>query len=124
MGAKILVADDSQVISGFIADYLAMNGHAVTVVDDGVKLLLQAGKIHPDLIITDIEMPGGYGSTAYLELQKDEKTKNIPVIFISAHPVASFIPDAPSTRYIQKPIDLKKLSEFVAELLPLGGYRP
>ena len=124
MGATILVADDSEDISSFLADHLTMMGHAVTIVDDGAKLLLQAAEIHPHLIITDIQMPGAFGSTAYLSLQKDEKTKKIPVIFISAHPVKSFIPDTPSTRYIQKPIDLKKLSEFVTQLLPLGGYRP
>ena len=124
MGAKILVAEDSEEIAGFIADHLAMMGHAVTVVDDGVKLLHQAVEINPHLIVTDIQMPGGFGSTAYLALKKDEKTKNIPVIFISAHPVESFIPDTPSTRYIEKPLDLKKFSKLVAELLPLGGYRP
>ena len=124
MGAKILVAEDNENISSFLADHLSMMGHAVTVVDDGVKLLLQADGIRPHLIITDIQMPGGLGSTAFQSLQKDEKTKHIPVIFISARPEESFIPDAPSIRYIQKPLDLKKFAEFVDELLPLGGYRP
>lgn len=124
MGAKILVADDNKDISSFLSDHLTMMGHAVTVVDDGVTLLLQVGAARPHLIITDIQMPGAFGSTAYLALQNDEKTKSIPVIFVSAHPAESFIPDTPSTRYIQKPLDLQKLSKFIDELLPLGGYRP
>ena len=124
MGAKILIADDSEEISSFLADQLNTLGHAVTVVDDGVKLLFKAAEIRPNLIITDIQMPGGFGSTAYVSLQSDEKTKNIPVIFVSAHPVESFIPNTPSTRYIEKPIDLKKFARYVDELLPLGGYRP
>ena len=124
MGARILVAEDSEAISSFLADHLTTMGHTVTVVDDGVKLLRQAGEIRPHLIITDIQMPGSSGSSAYLSLQKDEKTKGIPAIFISAHPAESLAPDTPSTRYLQKPIDFKKFAKFVAELLPLGGYRP
>ena len=124
MGARIIVADDSPEIASFLSEHLTMMGHEVTVVHDGAKLLLAAAKAPPHLIITDIQMPGGFGSTAYLALQKDAKTKDIPVIFVSAHPVESFIPEAPSTRYVQKPLDLKKFTRFVDELLPLGGYRP
>jgi CheY-like chemotaxis protein len=122
VGATILVADDNQQIADLLAERLAMSGHKISLVHDGVELVRRAAEIRPHLIITDVQMPGGFGSTAFLELQKDEKTKGIPVIFISAHPIADFMPDSPSVRYVPKPIDFKKLSEVVVELLPLGGY--
>ena len=123
MSAHILVADDCKEISSFLADYLAMMGHVVTVVDNGANLLSQAIARRPHLIITDIQMPGGSGSSAYLSLQQDEATRNIPFIFISAHPADRWSPDTLSTRSVQKPLDHEKLSRFIAELLPLGGYR-
>jgi FixJ family two-component response regulator len=72
-------------------------------------------------------MPGAYGSSAYQVLQKDAATKNIPVIFISAHSkekLASLLPNDSKTRFIQKPMNLETLYELIKELLPLGGYCP
>ena len=72
-------------------------------------------------------MPGAYGSSAYQVLQKNVNTKNIPVIFISAHSyekLAKILPNDPKTRFLQKPLDLKTLDALIAELLPMGGYCP
>ena len=95
-----------------------MAGHQVTVVDDGVKLFAAATEILPHLVITDIQMPGGFGSAAYTALRKDERTKSVPVVFISAHPADSFMPNDPLVRFIEKPVDLNKLNLIIAELLP------
>ncbi len=127
MIAQILVADDNPDITGLLEDYLSSKGNRVIVVNDGYQLAQKAGEHRPHLIITDIQMPGAYGSSAYLVLQKDEATKNIPVIFISAHSrekLAKLLPNDPKTRFIQKPMNLASLYEMIKELLPLGGYCP
>lgn len=127
MIAQILVADDNLDITGLLNDYLTGKGNRVIVVNDGYQLAQKAGEHRPHLIITDIQMPGAYGSSAYQVLQKDEYTKNIPVIFISAHPyekLAKILPQDSKTRFVQKPLNLGKLSELIMELLPLGGYCP
>jgi CheY-like chemotaxis protein len=108
-------------------DYLSSKGNRVIVVNDGYQLAEKAGEHQPHLIITDIQMPGAYGSSAYLVLQKDAATKNIPVIFMSAHSkekLAKLLPNDPKTRFIQKPMDLNTLYAMITELLPLGGYCP
>lgn len=127
MIAQILVADDNLDITGLLNDYLTGKGNRIIVVNDGYQLAQKAGEHRPHLIITDIQMPGAYGSSAYQVLQKDEYTKNIPVIFISAHPyakLAKILPNDPKTRFVQKPLNLTKLYELIMELLPLGGYCP
>jgi len=127
MIAQILLADDNPDITGLLNDYLTMKGHRVIVVNDGFALSQKATEHQPHLIITDIQMPGAYGSSAYQVLQKDPKTKGIPVIFMSAHSyekLAKILPNDPKTRFVQKPMDLKKLDALIAELLPLGGYCP
>jgi CheY-like chemotaxis protein len=125
--AQILIADDNPDITGLLGEYLSARHHRVIVVNDGYQLSQKAGEHRPHLIITDIQMPGAYGSSAYQVLQKDEYTKNIPVIFMSAHSyekLQKILPNDPKTRFIQKPMDLAKLDALIAELLPLGGYCP
>ncbi|MBI4060350.1 MAG: response regulator [Elusimicrobia bacterium] len=127
MIAQILVADDNSDITGLLHEYLSGKGNRVIVVNDGYQLAQKAGEHRPHLIITDIQMPGAYGSSAYQVLQKDAATKNIPVIFMSAHSyekLAKLLPSDPKTRFIQKPMNLDALYDMIKELLPLGGYCP
>ena len=71
MIAQILIADDNPDITGLLSDYLSTKGNRVIIVNDGYQLAEKAGEYRPHLIITDIQMPGAYGSSAYLVLQKD-----------------------------------------------------
>ena len=127
MIAQILIADDNTEITGLLDDYLSSKGNRVIVVNDGYQLVQKAGEHRPHLILADIQMPGAYGSSAYQVLQKDDATKNIPVIFMSAHShekLAKLLPNDPKTRFVQKPMNLEVLYDLIKELLPLGGYCP
>lgn len=127
MIAQILVADDNTDITGLLKDYLSGKGNRVIVVNDGYQLSQKAGEHRPHLILTDIQMPGAYGNSAYQVLQKDDATKNIPVIFMSAHPfekLSKLLPQDPKTRFVQKPLNLDQLYDLIKELLPMGGYCP
>ena len=127
MIAQILLADDNADIGALLTEFLTQKGHRVITVSDGVALAQKAAEHVPHLIITDIKMPGSYGSSAYEVLQKDSKTNKIPIIFMSAHTedkLSSLLPKDPKTRFLRKPVDLDRLYATIAELLPLGGYAP
>ncbi len=127
MIAQIIVADDDEDIANLLSQYLSSRQHRIIVVYDGFQLAQKAAEHQPHLIITDVQMPGAYGSSVYQILQKDPKTKGIPMLFISAHPleqIKNIIPNDPKTRFIQKPINFPALEKYIAELLPLGGYVP
>ena len=127
MIAQILIADDNAEITALLKDYLTMKKHRVIVVNDGFQLADKAREHQPHLIITDIQMPGAYGSSVYTLLQKDPRTSKIPVLFMSAHPkdkVKNVLPNDPKTRFVAKPVSFKDLDALINELLPLGGYIP
>ena len=127
MIAQILIADDNVDITSLLCDYLTMKKHRVIVVNDGFALAQKAAEHKPHMIITDIQMPGAYGSSVYQVLQKDPKTKGIPILFMSAHSyekLKNILPNDPKTRFMQKPVPFNKLEEVIAELLPMGGYIP
>ncbi|WDP88416.1 MAG: diguanylate cyclase [Desulfobacter sp.] len=80
---KLLIVDDAAenidiLISLLTADY------KIGVARDGQRALATAGKTLPDLILLDIMMPGMDGYEVCRRLKANERTKDIPVIFITA----------------------------------------
>ena len=127
MIAQILVADDDVIITALLLEYLTGKDHRVIVVNDGFQLAQKAAEHRPHLIITDIQMPGAYGSSVHQTLRKDVYTKDIPVMFMSGHSrerLKTLLPSDPRTRFTQKPLKLEELEGFIRELLPMGGYAP
>ena len=57
----------------------------VTTLNAGARLLKMLEKNHPDLILLDIDMPEMNGYEAIQHLKANDDTKNIPVIFLTAH---------------------------------------
>ena len=75
--------------------------------EDGLEM---AQKDVPDLVLMDINLPGMNGYEALDELKKIEKTKDVPVVAISANALASDVEkgiNAGFSDYITKPINLQ-----------------
>ena len=127
MIAQIIIADDDPAITMLLGDYLTDQHHQVIIVPDGPQLMQKAGQYRPHLIITDIQMPGAYGTSVYQMLRKEPKTAAIPILFMSAHPyekLKALLPNDPKTKFLQKPISFGLIDQAMKELLPLGGYIP
>ena len=82
--ALILVAEDATELADMLKSILESRGHQVAVAADGVEMIEKAKNLRPKLIISDIMMPGTYGSAAFKSLQDDPYTKGTPVIFLTA----------------------------------------
>ena len=84
MSANILVVDDNPTNLRLLGNILRKRGHTVRLVKDGksaIKLVLAKT---PDLILLDIIMPKVDGYEVCSQLKSNPKTKNIPIIFLSA----------------------------------------
>jgi CheY-like chemotaxis protein len=100
--------------------FLEARGHQVVEAEDGFQLVERAKQWRPDIIVTDIVMPGVYGSTAYKSLLDDPVTSRTPFVFVTAvseHPARLMVPESPNVRMLQKPVDLDALERCVMELL-------
>ena len=78
---KILIVDDEQKIREVIREYSEFNGYEVEEAADGMEAVSLCRSNDYDLIIMDIMMPKLDGYSACKEIKK---TKNIPVIMLSA----------------------------------------
>jgi two-component system alkaline phosphatase synthesis response regulator PhoP len=67
-----------------VAIKLKNNGFDVTTAENGAIALDLAGKIHPDIIITDFQMPVMSGLELVENLRKDPETADIPVVMLTA----------------------------------------
>lgn len=82
--AKILIVDDLPENIKVLGSILKNEGFNVAVANDGNMAIKIATNIIPDLLLLDIMMPNMNGFELATLLSENEKTKNIPVIFITA----------------------------------------
>lgn len=85
----ILVVDDTIANLRYLTDILSKHDYVVRPVTDGKMAITSAQSNPPDLILLDIMMPGLSGYDVCEILKADERTREIPVIFISALSEAS-----------------------------------
>jgi len=84
MTKKILLIDDDPKITRLIESRLKANGYDVISSKDGKAGIEKAKKESPDLILLDIMMPEIDGYGVIEKLKKDEDTKSIPVVMLTA----------------------------------------
>ncbi len=80
---KILVVEDSRLVSELLKVELGKRGFEVTVKDDGLEGLKTAKEILPDLVILDVMLPSMNGFKICRLLKFDKRFKNIPVIMLT-----------------------------------------
>jgi DNA-binding response OmpR family regulator len=120
MAARILVVDDEPSIVKLVATTLSARGYEIITGYNGEEAVDKATLNHPDLIILDIMMPKMDGKEARKRLLANPKTKDIPVIHLSA--VGEFEGQLDAmhsgiTDYITKPVSPKELAEHVEMIL-------
>ena len=82
--SNILVVDDNPDNLRLLMGILSESGYEVRPASDGEFALRSAWSSPPDLILLDIKMPDMDGYAVCERLKADERTRDIPVIFISA----------------------------------------
>ncbi len=80
----ILVVDDTQPNLHLLITMLTRKGYEISGVDNGADALLDIQQKIPDLVLLDINMPQMNGFEICQQLKSSDRTRDIPIIFISA----------------------------------------
>jgi CheY-like chemotaxis protein len=97
-----------------------LNDFEVVTAEDGEKGCAMALSEHPDIILMDLEMPGVDGWEATRRLKNDPKTRDIPIIALSAHALAGSRETALAAgcdEFDTKPVEFERLVATVRRLL-------
>ena len=120
--ALVLVVDDSPDMRGLISDVLTEEGYEVVVAPSGGRAMSLMAERLPDLVITDLFMPGMNGFTLRGEMLRRPDLARVPVVVLSAfwqRPSETLdVVDV-----LGKPLNLDRLLEVVTHAIakPVGA---
>lgn len=114
---KILYAEDEPDVQTVVELTIqTMSNYEIKICNNGKELLESIEAYNPDLILLDVMMPEMDGPTTFKHLQSNEKTKDIPVIFMTAkaqiHEVEIF-KEIGALGVITKPFDPMSLCDEI-----------
>ena len=122
-GYLLLVEDDPDILK-LLETTLTFSGYRVITARNGREGLETVQREHPAIVIADIMMPELDGFGLVHRLRLNPRTRDIPVVFITATYVApedrEFAYNIGATQFIQKPIDLGEFLVTIAELIKQG----
>jgi two-component system phosphate regulon response regulator PhoB len=124
---RILIIEDERGLVQSLSWYFKREGFAVAVAEDGLEGLRQAQADLPDVILLDWMLPGLSGLEVCRELRAGERTRDIPVIVVTARTenadeARSYA--AGANDYVTKPFSNKTLIARVKVLLARAEDRP
>ncbi len=116
---RVLVIEDERDLVDVLTYNLEREGYDTIVAHDGLEGLRKAQTLLPDLILLDIMLPGMSGTDVCRELRAGERTRDIPIIIISARSeetdqVVGFSLGADD--YVTKPFSAKVLMQRIKAL--------
>ena len=122
MTKRILVVDDNPQMRSLLRHMLKTEGYEVDEAGDGDQALEKASEANPDLLITDIIMPGKEGFETIIDMR--QAYPDLKIIAISGGNVSSpqdylkCAAELGADRSLVKPIKKEQLISCVKELLP------
>jgi signal transduction histidine kinase len=122
---RILWADDNADMRNYVGRLLAEH-YDVTAVGDGMAALAAARAARPDLVLSDVMMPGLDGFELLRELRADERTRTVPVILLSARAGEESAVEglhAGADDYLVKPFSARELLARVQTHIDLARLR-
>ncbi len=120
MNVQMLVIDDNSINLKLASEVLEIEGHLVVRASDAEEALQLLETLTPDLILTDIGLPGMDGLALVQRLRRDPRLGRIPMVALSAFAMtgdAQRALDAGCDGYITKPINTRTFAAQVGAYL-------
>lgn len=122
---RVLVVDDDPDVALLVKTVLERRaGCIVDVAGDGLSAVERVAAMRPDVVVTDIEMPGLSGLELLAELRRT--VPSVPVVVMTAHVSVEYAVSAlraQADEFLTKPLDNGKLVEAVMRLVEEGRRR-
>lgn len=117
-GRSVMLVEDNPVAAAVLEAQLqdVLPGAEVRTFEDGFSALLDAGRRVPDLLVTDIDLPGLDGLAMIRQLQSNPATAKMRIVLITTHSEADLVRFGPlpeGVPLLHKPVDLMALDAAI-----------
>lgn len=124
----VLVVEDDPVIIDLLTLTLEMEGWTVVAASDAPTALDLVREHRPDVVLSDVMMPGTSGLDLAADISGDPATRSVPVVLLSARALPAEVAEgmaAGARDYVTKPFDpdhlVQRLQAVVDAAAPGGG---
>jgi len=107
MSKVALVVDDSMLVRYTVSRFLEDRGFTVEAATNGKEALEILARVHPDLIVTDMQMPRMTGSELITALKSKPETSNVPIIVVTGRASGFLEGDKRAEFAVSKDIDVE-----------------
>jgi len=117
---RVLVVEDSPTVASVVRYFLELEGFEVCVAQDGNEGLEMARRQRPDVIVTDVNMPGMDGMEMVSALRDDPLTREVAILMLTSDSSVERETEgftAGADDYIVKPVEPRRLAARVKALL-------
>jgi len=118
---KILLIEDNEQNRYLATFLLEAHGYEVVPAESGPLGIELAARIHPDLTVLDIQLPGMNGYAVARALKSDPRLSPIPIVAVTSHAMAGDREQAMAAGcdgYIEKPINPETFVSEIERFLP------
>lgn len=119
VNVKVLIADDDGTFCQLLGAEMTAAGWTVITARDAMQTIMFALRGQPNVIVLDLQMPGGTGLEALKKLKASKKTAAIPVLVVTGteDPSSeSVLLGLGAIRFVRKPVDVADLRCALEEL--------
>jgi DNA-binding response OmpR family regulator len=123
---EVLLIEDNVDLRSYISRMLRRLGYSVSTAMDGLEGWQYVQAHLPDIVVSDIMMPGMDGYELACKIKSAEETRGIPVILITAKPeleskLAGL--ELGADDYLRKPINIRELDARIRNLVTARRYQ-
>lgn len=120
---RVLLADDHKIVLEGLRGILEPEFEIVGAVEDGRRLVAEANRLSPDVVVADISMPGLNGMDAARQIRKNDE--RIKIVFLTMHSDVTYAAgafDAGASGFVLKHSAPQELITAVREAMKGGTY--
>ena len=122
---SLLIVEDDPMIGSLLVTQLEREGHDVALATAGEEAMKMFESWQPDMVLSDVQLPGMSGFEVCRHIKSSESTRLIPVVLMTGHDARQHRLEgivAGADDFLAKPYDVQELKARVQSLLRLKRY--